>query len=95
MKRQILNVINFIRGCEPRGEADLITPVREQVKLVNKYGLPSTFLLMYDALINKDIRDVLAAANEKTEIGLWLEVCEPQCEAAGHRKALDHSMALN
>ena len=80
---KIVNIINFIRGSEPRCEADLLTPVREQVKLVNKYGLPSTFLLMYDALINKEFRDILAMANGDTEIGLWLEICEPQCEAAG------------
>ena len=83
MKRQIVNIINFIRGCEPRCEADLLTPVKEQVKLVNKYGLPSTFLLMYDALIKDEFRAALAAANGKTEIGLWLELCEPLCEAAG------------
>ena len=29
MKRQIVNIINFIRGCEPRQEADLTTPVKE------------------------------------------------------------------
>lgn len=83
MKRQIVNIINFIRGCEPRQEADLTTPVKEQVKLANKYDLKSTFLIMYDALCNPEFTDILKDANEKTEIGVWLEVVESQCEAAG------------
>ncbi len=36
MKRQIVNIINFIRGCEPRQETDLYTPVREQIGPVNQ-----------------------------------------------------------
>ena len=33
-KRQIVNIINFIRGVEPRMDMDLITPVREQIRLI-------------------------------------------------------------
>ena len=83
MKRQIVNIINFIRGCEPRQPADLLTPVKEQVRLVNKYDLSSTFLLMYDALCNPEFTDILKDANEKTELGVWFEVVQSQCEAAG------------
>ena len=83
MKRQILNIIDFVRGCEPRQEMDLYTPVAEQVRLVNRYGFPSTFLLMYDTLCDDRFIDILKDANDKTEIGVWLEVVQPQCEAAG------------
>ena len=52
---RIINIINFIRQTDYRVEnADslLYETVCEQVKLVNKYDLPATFLLQYDALIN-------------------------------------------
>ncbi|MBO4422542.1 MAG: hypothetical protein J5879_03830 [Clostridia bacterium] len=83
MKRQIVNIINFVRGCEPREEADLYTPVAEQIKLINKYGLPSTFLLMYDTLCDDRFIEILEGRNEKTELGVWLEIVESQCGAAG------------
>jgi len=83
MKRQILNIINFVRGCEPRQEMDLYTPVAEQVKLLNKYDLSGTFLLMYDTLCDEKFIDILKERNEKTEVGVWLEVVQSQCEAAG------------
>ena len=83
MKRQIVNIINFIRGCEPRQEMDLYTPVIEQIKLINKYDLPATFLLMYDTLCDDRFMQILSHINDKTELGVWLEVVQPQCEAAG------------
>lgn len=83
MKRQILNIINFVRGCEPRQEMDLYTPVIEQIKLLNKYDFAGTFLLMYDTLLDDRFIDILKDINDKTEIGVWLEVVESQCEAAG------------
>ena len=79
MKRQILNIINFVRGCEPRQEMDLYTPVIEQIKLLNKYDFAGTFLLMYDTLCDDRFIDILKDINGKTEIGVWLETVEPQC----------------
>lgn len=38
MKRQILNIVNFIRGVEPRCEMDLVTPVRKQIELAKSMG---------------------------------------------------------
>lgn len=55
-------IINFIRQTNYRVEnADslLYETVCEQVKLVNKYNLPSTFLLQYDALINPLYQNLL------------------------------------
>jgi hypothetical protein len=62
---------------------DLYTPVIEQIKLINKYDLPATFLLMYDTLCDDRFIDILSKKNEKTELGVWLEVVQPQCGAAG------------
>ena len=50
-KRQIVNIINFIRAVEPRVEKDLIEPVKEQIKLMKENNLRGTFLVQYDALL--------------------------------------------
>ena len=72
---RIINIINFIRQTDYRVEnADslLYETVCEQVKLVNKYDLPATFLLQYDALINPLYQDLLKSKlNDHSEIGAW------------------------
>lgn len=79
-----VNIINFIRGVEPREPIDLVEPVREQLALVQKHGLPATWLLQYDALINPDFTDLLKReANAAQEIGVWLEMVQPLAEKAG------------
>ncbi|WP_150106490.1 hypothetical protein [Paenibacillus sp. JDR-2] len=79
-----VNIINFIRGVEPRDPIDLIEPVREQMSLVQKHGLPATWLLQYDALVNPDFTELLLSeADERQEIGVWLEVVQPLAEKAG------------
>jgi hypothetical protein len=82
-KAQIINIVNFVRGVEPRLAMDLKKPLVEQMALLRKYQLPATFLLQYDALIQADFRTILAPLpGEKIELGAWLEICEPLCEAA-------------
>lgn len=83
MKPQIVNIINFIRGVEPRESIDLIEPVQEQLKLVKNHGLAATFLMQYDALINSDFVNLLSGYSQDIEIGGWLEIVKPMCDAAG------------
>lgn len=83
MKKQIVNIVNFVRGCDPRHDMDLYTPVAEQVKLLNEYSLPGTFLLMYDALCDDRFADILKNRNCMTECGVWLEIVQSQCDKAG------------
>ena len=84
MKRQILNIINFIRGVEPRLKMDLVTPVREQIALAKKHGLKTTFLLQYDALTDSTYTDMLRGLDtDMFETGVWFEVVQPLCEKAG------------
>lgn len=85
MKPQIVNIINFVRGVEPRQPApDLCEPVREQLRLLRENRLPGTFLLQYDALLRNDIVSLLKSSrNGALEIGGWLEVVQPLAEAAG------------
>ncbi len=84
MKKQIVNIVNFIRACEPRCTIDLIAPVKEQIKLLNKYNLPGTFLIQYDTLLDDEYCDMLQhTTNEKVDIGIWLEIVQPLVEKAG------------
>lgn len=84
MKKQILNIINFIRGCEPRCEMDLKEPVKRQIELLERYGFKGTFLLQYDALIDEEFLCLMKSEeNKSNEIGVWLEIVEPMCKAAG------------
>ena len=82
--RQIVNIINFIRGCEPREPIDLVTPVREQIVLITKWNLRGTFLIQYDALMDPVYTDMLKELDPKQfEIGVWFEVVQPLVEAVG------------
>lgn len=81
---KVLNIVNFIRGCEPRLEIDLVTPVRKQLELLNKTGLKSTFLFQYDALKRQDISELFVGADkDKIEIGGWFELVREQVEKCG------------
>lgn len=83
-KKQIINIINFIRDVEPRGPVDLVEPVRHQIELMQRYNLKGTFLLQYDALIDNVYTDMLKALDpEQFEFGVWFEIVQPQCEAVG------------
>lgn len=80
----IANIINFIRGVEPRNpELDIVEPVIEQIKLIKKYDLPCTWLLQYDALIDSRFVNLVKDLGDTQEIGVWFEVMQPMVEAAG------------
>ena len=82
--RQIVNIVNFIRGVEPRETVDLVAPVKEQIALMQKHHLRGTFLLQYDALIDPAFTDLLLSLDpQQFEIGVWFETVQPQVEAAG------------
>ena len=83
-KRQIVNIINFIRGCEPREPVDLVLPVKEQIQLMKEHGLRGTFLLQYDALLNPEYQNILKELDPRQfEIGVWFEVVQPLVEKIG------------
>jgi len=82
-KRRIVNIINFIRGVEPRCAVNLVEPVQRQIELVNRHQLPATWLLQYDALIQQPYADLLRAAGAQHEIGGWFEIVQPLVEKAG------------
>lgn len=81
--KNIINIVNFIRGCEPRYPVDLIDPIVKQIELAEKYNLPTTFLFQYDALILPEFTDLVKNCDEKYELGLWLEIPKALVEKAG------------
>lgn len=84
MKKQIVNIINFIRNTEPREDVDLFEPVIEQIKLLEKHNLKGTFLFQYDALVNPEFINLFKDfAPDRFEFGVWLEIVDELCEKAG------------
>ncbi len=84
MKRQIVNIINFIRNVEPRSDVDLVETVRGHINGMLHHKLKGTFLLQYDALENPVYTDMLKQLDtDQFEFGVWLEIVQPQCEAVG------------
>lgn len=83
--KNILNIINFVRACEPRSDDDsfLYSTTSEELKLCRKYNFPSTLLLQYDALLDERYVKLAQDYSDITEIGLWFEVVKPLTEAVG------------
>ncbi len=83
-KRQIINIVNFIRGTEPRRDMDLYEPVVQQIRLMRELGLRGTFLIQYDAMIQPQYAELLKELDpSQFEIGVWMEFNEAHVHAAG------------
>lgn len=79
-----INVVNFIRGVEPRFSTDLLLPVQKQMELVLEHKLPATWLLQFDALVAGPFVEFLKSHMAKNhEVGFWFEMNEMHCKAAG------------
>lgn len=85
---RIVNIINFVRECEPR--VDWITKevlyqtVVEQVKIISQYNLKATFLLQYDALLDPRYQKLMKGLPpNQFEIGAWWEIPQPLVERSG------------
>lgn len=91
---RIINIVNFIRQTDYRVEDSdrkLYETVCRQVELVNRYDLPATFLLEYDALINPLYQKLLKTElRNGAEIGAWWELTQPHIEAAGLKWRGEH-----
>lgn len=91
---RIVNIVNFIRQTEPRRlteaalahvtDSVLLATTAHQLELMNEYGVPGTFLIQYDALINPEYQKLLKSGGaSRIEIGGWYEITEPHVKAAG------------
>ncbi len=84
MSNNVMNIVNFVRGCEPRKPKDLYTPVAQEIAVNRENGLKSTFLLQYDAMLRSDFQELfLREQGADMELGLWFEMCRPLTEAVG------------
>jgi len=86
---RIVNIINFIRQCEPRiewiTEDVLYETVVEQIQIMKHHQLKGTFLLQYDALIDVRYQKLLKELpKEQFEIGAWWEIPQPLVEKCGY-----------
>lgn len=80
MKQNIINIINFIRGVDERADFSIVEPVKEQIRLIDRYGFKATFLIQYDALLMPEYTDILKKLDpSRYELGLWYEIPKPLC----------------
>lgn len=91
---RIVNIVCFIRQTDYRlkdADAHLFEAVRRQINLFRAYDLPATFLLEYDALVNPLYPELLKKElDDRSEIGAWWEITQPQAEAAGIKWRGEH-----
>jgi len=79
-----INVVNFLRGVEPRGPMNLFLPLQKQMEISLRLNLPTTWLLQYDALVTGPFVEFLKKNMAKDhEVGIWFEMNRLHCEAAG------------
>lgn len=79
-------MMNFVREVDPRvknSEQVLYNTTCAEYKLCKEYGIENTFLLQYDALIDPRYINLFSDADDKTELGIWLEIAQPLVEAVG------------
>ena len=83
--KNIVNIVNFVRGIEPRPgrNIDLVEPVREQLRAMRENNLKGTFLLQYDALLDDRFVSLVKENSDIAEVGLWFEIVQPLVENIG------------
>ena len=81
--KNVINIVNFIRGWDQRAKFDLKESVLEQAKLAEEYDLPVTFLYQYDAMVQPEYINMLKDCKAKTEFGVWIECSRVLIEAIG------------
>lgn len=83
----IVNIYNFIRNSDFRlanSEEVLFDCTRRQIQLLKKAGLPATWALQYDALMNPRYQKLLKVQlGTNDEIAAWWEIPQQLAEKAG------------
>lgn len=84
---RIVNIYNFIRNSDYRlqnSEDVLFEATQNQINLIKPTGMPVTWALQYDALINPRYQKLLKQKiGPKDEISAWWEIPRPLVEKAG------------
>lgn len=84
-EKRIANIINFIRGEDPRVEQNILYDTFvKQLELCKKYPMPYTFLMQYDAFVRPEYAKLLLDnTDENMEVGVWIELAREQIEKVG------------
>jgi hypothetical protein len=84
---RIVNIYNFVRNSDyrvPDSENVLYETTRQQIQLLKQAGLPATWALQYDALINPRYQQLFKEElSTNDEIAAWWEIPQPLAEKAG------------
>lgn len=84
---RIVNIYNFIRNSDYRlenSEDVLYGATWRQIEMLKAVGMPATWALQYDALINPRYQKLLKEQlGSKDEIAAWWELPRPLVEKAG------------
>ena len=84
---RIVNLYNFVRNSDYRladSQEVLFQTTRQQIELLKQAGLPATWALQYDALINPRYQQLFKAQlGRRDEIAAWWEIPQPLAEKAG------------
>lgn len=85
MKKNIINIVNFVRAEDYRNtQEELYDTFKQQVELCRQYPMPYTFLLQYDALIHPEyVALLLENPDSNCEVGVWFEMAQEQVEKCG------------
>lgn len=83
---RVINIFNFIRQShvEPsRFIQDDYDAIFNQIQILKKYQMPSTFALKYDALMEPRYQKLIKESlDEYDEVGIWWEITGEMCEKA-------------
>lgn len=81
----VINIVNFVRGCEPRfPEWDLTVPLINEIEQNKKYGFYNTILMQYDAMADDRLLSIVKNnLDDKTEVGIWIELADILVEKVG------------
>jgi len=84
---RIVNIYNFVRNSDYRlanSEDVLYEATRREIQLIEPTGLPATWALQYDALINPRYQKLFKEQlGTNDEIAAWWEIPRPLTEKAG------------
>ncbi len=85
MRKKWVNFVNFIRHDDFRSPGmDLFEPVREQMALHKRFGVPATWLMQVDAILLGPYAEFFSQEKPADhELGLWLEINRAHCDKAG------------
>ena len=86
-KTSIVNIYNFIRKSHQDPSEfipDDFETIRNQLILMKQYGLPGTYALKHDALVDPTYQALLKDyLDENDEISAWWEISSELCRRAG------------